>query len=74
MGVVHSSTDSNSLQEVEELEKLKKETKDDDQRREVERRSEQKLLESELVQTKWVRQRSTFKVLMNVRQLTYYKY
>ena len=32
MGVVHSSTDSNFLQEVKELEKQKKEAKDDDKR------------------------------------------
>ena len=62
MGVVHSSTDSNSLQEVEELKKQKEKAKDDDQRREVERRLEQKLLERELAYAKWVRQRTTFKV------------
>ena len=58
MGVVHSSTDSNSLQEVEELE-IQKKAKDDDQRREVERRLEQKLLERELANAKAVRQRTT---------------
>ena len=62
MGVVHSSTDSNSLQEVDKLEKWKKEAKDDNQRRAVERRLEQKLLERELADAKWVRQRTTFKV------------
>ena len=56
MGAVHSSTDSNSLQEVDELEQQKEKAKDDDQRREVERRLEQKLLENDLAQAKWVRQ------------------
>ena len=62
MGVVHSSTDPNFLQEAEELKKQKKEAKDEDQRREVERRLEQKLLECELAHAKLVRQRPTFKV------------
>ena len=61
MGVVHSSTDSNSLQEVDELEKWKKEAKGDNQRREV-KRLEQKMLEKELAHVKWVRQRTAFKV------------
>ena len=68
MGVVHSSTDSNSLQEVEELKKRKKEAKDDNQRREVKRRLEQKLLEKDLANAKWVRQNyiQSYLLLMNV--------
>ena len=54
VGVVHSCTDSNFLQEVEKLEKQKKEEKDDEQRREVER-LEQKLLEKDLANAKYVR-------------------
>ena len=57
MGVVHSSTGSNLLQEVEELEKQKKEAKDDEQRREVERRLKKKSLERDLAEAKHVRQR-----------------
>ena len=60
--MIHSSTDSNSLQEVDELEIQKVKAKDDDQRRELERRLDQKLLENELANAKWVRQRTTFKV------------
>ena len=62
MGAVHSSTDFNSLQEVNKLEIQKEKAKDDDQRREVERRLEQKSLERDLADVKWVRQRTTFKV------------
>ena len=50
------------LQEVKELEEQKERTKDDDQRRELERRLEQKLLENDLADAKWVRQRTTFEV------------
>ena len=68
MGVIHCSTDSNSLQEVEELKKQKEKAKDDDQRREVERRLEQKLLERDLARAKWVRQNyiQSYLLLMNV--------
>ena len=57
MGVVHSSTDSNFLQEVKELEKQKKEAKDDDKRRE---KLELKTLESDLALVKWVREKFNF--------------
>ena len=56
MGVVHSSTDSNFLQEVKELEKQKKEAKDDDQRREVKQKLQIKELERDLAEARGVRQ------------------
>ena len=56
MGVVHGSTDSNFLQEVEELKKQKKETKDDDQTREVEQKLQIKELERDLANARRVRQ------------------
>ena len=59
MGVIHSSTNSNFLQKVKELEKQKEKAKDDDQRKEVERRLEQKSVEKDLANVKWVRQRKT---------------
>ena len=55
MGVVHSSTGSNFLQEVHQLEKQKKEAKDDDKRRDLTQKLELKTLERELANTKWVR-------------------
>ena len=65
MGVVHSSTDSNFLQEVEELEKQKKEAKDD-QRREAEQKLQIKELEKDLAYARYVRQ--------TAKQLTYKYY
>ena len=64
--MVHSSTDSNFLQEVEELEKQKKEAKDDDQRREVEQKLQIKELERDLANARMVRQ--------TAKQLTYKNY
>ena len=55
MGVVHSSTDSNFLQEAAKLEKQKKEAKDDDKRRDLTQKLELKILESDLAWTKRVR-------------------
>ena len=55
MGVVHSSTDSNFLQEVNKLEKQKKEAKDDDKRREVQQKLKLKALERDLTLAKEVR-------------------
>ena len=55
MGVVHSSTDSNFLQEVKELEKQKKEAKDDDKRRDLKQKLELKTLERDLAWAKHVR-------------------
>ena len=57
MGVVHSSTDSNFLQEVEKLERQKNEAKDDDQKRDIGRRLEQTSLEKDLAWAKQVRLR-----------------
>ena len=66
MGVVNSSTDSNFLQEVEELEEQKKEAKDDDQRREVKQKLQIKELEIDLANARRVRQ--------TAKQLTYKYY
>ena len=55
MGVVHSSTDSNFLQEVDKLEKQKKEAKDDDKRRDLTQKLELKTLERDLARAKVVR-------------------
>ena len=66
MGVVHGSADSNFLQEVEELEKQKKEAKDDDQTREVEQKLQIKVLERDLANARRVRQ--------TAKQLTYKYY
>ena len=66
MGVVHSSTDSNFLQEVGKLEKQKKEAKDDDQRREVKQKLQIKELERDLAYARRVRQ--------TAKQLTYKYY
>ena len=58
MGVVHSSTDSNFLQEVKELEKQKKEAKDDDKRRDLTQKLELKTLETDLADARYVRWRN----------------
>ena len=55
MGVVHSSTDSNFLQEVAKLEKQKKEAKGDDKKKEVQQKLELKTLERKLALAKQVR-------------------
>ena len=58
MGVVHSSTDSNFLQEVVKLEKQKKEAKDDDKRRDLTHKLKLKTLERDLALAKEVRWRN----------------
>ena len=58
MGVVHSSTDSNFLQEVRELERQKKEAKDDKQKKDIEGKLSLKTLERDLAKAKWVREMS----------------
>ena len=58
MGVVHSSTDSNVLQEVKELEKQKKEAKDEKHNKDIEGKVSLKTLERDLAQAKWVRELS----------------
>ena len=55
-GCGHSSTDSNFLQEVEELERQKKEAKDDNQEKDIERKLSLKTLERDLAGAKWVRE------------------
>ena len=55
MGVVHSSTDSNFLQEGDKLEKRKKEAKDDDKRRDLTQKLKLKTLERGLAGAKYVR-------------------
>ena len=55
MGVVHSSTDSNFLQEVEKLVKQEKESKDDEKKRDVQQQLQLKTLERDLACAKWVR-------------------
>ena len=55
MGVVHSSTDSNFLQEVEDLEKQKNEAKNDDQKKDIELKVTLKMLERDLADAKCVR-------------------
>ena len=56
--MIHSSTDFNFLQEVRKLEK-QKDTKHGDQRREIERILEQKLLQRDLSNAKVVSQEYT---------------
>ena len=55
--MVHSSTDSNFLQEVDKLEKQKKEAKDDDKRRDLTHKLKLKTLERDLAEAKGVRYR-----------------
>ena len=55
MGVVHSSTDSNFLQEVEELKKQKKEAKDEKHNKDIEGKVSLKTLERDLAEAKRVR-------------------
>ena len=55
-GCGHSSTDSNFLQEVEELEKQKEEAKDDKQKKDVEQKLSLKTLERDLAEAKYVRE------------------
>ena len=55
-GCGHSSTDSNFLQEVEELEKQKKEAKDDKQKKDIEGKLSLKMLENDLAEAKYVRE------------------
>ena len=55
-GCGHSSTDSNFLQEVEELKKQKKKAKDDKQKKDIEGKLSLKTLERDLAHAKWVRE------------------
>ena len=58
-GCGHSSTDSNSLQEVEELERQKKEAKNDKQKKDIEGKLSLKMLERDLANAKFVREISS---------------
>ena len=58
MGVVHSSADSNLLQEVEELKKQKEEAKDEKQNIDIEGKVTLKILERDLARVKQVRELS----------------
>ena len=58
MGVVHSSTDSNHLQEVEELEKQKEAAKDEKHNKDIEGKVSLKTLERDLAKAKRVNELS----------------
>ena len=55
-GCGHSSTDSNFLQEVWELEIQKEKAKDDKQKKDIEGKLSLKMLERDLVGAKYVRE------------------
>ena len=59
-GCGHSSTDSNLLQEVEELKKQKEEAKDDKQKKDIEGKLSLKTLERDLAGAKHVREISCY--------------
>ena len=54
VALIHSSTDSNFLQEVEELERQKKEIKGDEQKKDIKGKLSLKALERDLAEAKWV--------------------
>ena len=56
MGVVHSSRDTNFVQEVEQLEDQKNEAKDEESKRDIELKLNLKTLERELAYSKRVSQ------------------
>ena len=58
VALIHSSTDSNYLQEVVELERQKWEAKDDKQKKDIEGKLSLKTLERDLAKAKWVREMS----------------
>ena len=66
MGVVHSSHDTNYVQEVEQLEKQKNEAKDEEERKVIEKKIAIKSLERDLADLKKVRQRN-----LTLRQMLY---
>ena len=55
--MIHSSTDSNFVQEVKELEK-QKEAKDEKHNKDIEGKLSLKTLERDLAEAKWVRKLS----------------
>ena len=58
MGVVHSSPDTNCVQEVEQLEKQKNEAKGEKEKEEIENKLKIRILERDLAWSKSVRQRT----------------
>ena len=58
MGVVHSSPDTNCVQEVQQLEKQKNEAKDEKEKEEVENKLKIRTLERNVAYSKMVRQRN----------------
>ena len=56
--MVHSSPDTNFVQEVEELKKQKKEAKDKDSIKDVDQKLTLTTLKRDLAFSKWVRQRN----------------
>ena len=62
MGVVHSSPDTNFVQEVEQLDKQKNEATDKEIRRSIEQELKMKTLEREVAGSKMVSQTSNFPV------------
>ena len=56
MGVVHSSPDTNCVQEVKQLEKQKNEAKDKKEKEEIEKTLVLARQEKELANSKWVSQ------------------
>ena len=55
MGVVHSSPDTNCVQEVRQLEEQKNEAKDEKEKEEIENKLKIRTLERDLADSKWVR-------------------
>ena len=62
MGVVHSSPDTNFVQEVEQLKHQKNEAKDKDSKNDIESKLKLKTLERDLLHSKWVSQGNNFAV------------
>ena len=58
MGVVHSSPDTNCVQEVEQLEKQRNEAKDEKEKEEIKMLLDLKRKESNLAYSNYVRQRN----------------
>ena len=56
--MVHSSPDTNFVQEVKELKKQKKEAKDKDSIKDVDQKLTLTTLKRDLADSKWVRQRN----------------
>ena len=66
MGVVHSSPDTNCVQEVDQLEKQKNEAKDEKEKEEIEKTLDLKQEEYNLTKSKWVRQINLYTIKTDV--------